>query len=101
MSEKLEKATKRRKLHPRDRRSRHHGDWKRNIGAGMRAAKLRRRDAGLMTFTEVSVETCLALYAIKRLVDSGELKAVNAGSHRYIHRAELDRWKTLTGLSAA
>ena len=89
------------KLHPRDRRSRRHGEWRRNIAAGMRAAKLRRREAGLVTFPEAAVETCLAIYAIKRAADLGEFETVNAGSHRYIHRAELDRWKRQIGLSAA
>ena len=87
MSDKLDVATKRRKLHPRDRRSRRHGEWRQNIAAGMRAAKLRRRAAGLVTFPEAAVETCLAVYAIKRAADLREFETVNAGSHRYIHRA--------------
>lgn len=101
ISKKVGKPTKGRRLHPRDSRSRRHGEWKQNIGSGMRQAKLRRREAGLLTFTEAAVETCLAVYAIKKLVQRGELRAVDAGSHRYIYRAELDRWRKQTGLSAA
>jgi excisionase family DNA binding protein len=102
ISKKVGKPTKREsKLHPRDSRSRRHAEWKRNIRNAMRRAKLRRREAGLVTYTEAAVETCLPLYAIKRLIASGELKAVDAGSHRYILRGELDRWKAHAGLNAA
>lgn len=101
ISKKVDNPTAGRKVHPRDPRSRQHGEWKQTIASGMRAAKLKRRKAGLRTFTEAAVETCAAVYAIKRAVHLGELKAVDVGSHKYIHRAELERWKKQTGLSAA
>jgi hypothetical protein len=91
------KATKRKKpLHPRDWRSEKYTTWKTNIAEGMRDAKLKRRLAGLLTPTEVAVELGLS----RRAVD-GIFTAVAIGSRSYIRRADVERWKTETGASAA
>jgi hypothetical protein len=97
MKQKLGKATKSRKpLHPRDSRSPRYPAWKRTISEGMRSAKLRRREAGLLTFTEAAVELGLSRQSIETL-----LPAVAAGPRNYIRRADLEKWKAEAGGSAA
>jgi hypothetical protein len=97
MARQLTKAKKRRKpLHPRDERSEKYDTWKKNIGEGMREAKLKRRLAGLLTPTEVCVELGLSRRAV------GEIfTAVVIGGRGYFRRADVDRWKSETGASAA
>jgi hypothetical protein len=94
MIAKLKKARK--KLHPHDSRSSRYTAWKRNIATGMRKAKLKRRAAGLLTFTEVSVELALPVSAIRRL----GLAVVDTGGRQYIRRSEVERWKRETGAAA-
>jgi hypothetical protein len=97
MSKKLEKATRELTLHPRDRRSSRYATWKRNIASGMRAAKLKRREAGLRTLTEVAVELCLPVSAIRTM----NFSIIEAGGRRYIRQSEVERWKKETGADAA
>jgi hypothetical protein len=101
MTEKLRKGSNQR-LHPRSQRSRRHRAWRKAVTDGMRAAKIRRRDAGMMTFTEVALELVLPLYGIKHMVAAGQLQAVEAGpKKRYIRRDEVERWKRENGASEA
>jgi hypothetical protein len=87
---KLQKA----KLHPRDARSRSHEAWKRNIGRGMRRAKLARQESGLLTLTEAGAELGLS----KRFV-AETFPILAVGTRRYVRRADLTRWKA--GANAA
>jgi hypothetical protein len=97
MPEHRPRATKRRKpLHPRDRRSRKYEAWKKAIGDGMREAKLKRRQAGLMTPNEIAVELGLSRASVASL-----FTAIVVGGRKYIRRADVDRWRSKTGATAA
>jgi hypothetical protein len=89
MKRKLIKA----RLHPRDKRSRRHAAWKRNISEAMTAAKRARREVGLLTLTQVAALTCLPIYSIRKMVDSGELRSIPAGNRRYVPESEIARFK--------
>lgn len=75
--------------------------WKEKIRMGMRAAKLRRRKAGLMTFMEVALDLCLPLYSVKRMVELNQIPAIQAGTRTYIRRAAVKAWMKEAGLAAA
>jgi hypothetical protein len=79
------------KLHPHDARSPRHAAWRKNIAAGMTAAKRKRQAVGLLTLAQVAAETCLPLGAIKKMADTGELKTISAGNRRYVPANEIDR----------
>jgi transposase len=96
MTEKLVKGRTRQRRHPRDAQSSKNAAWRENISPGMRRAKLRRREMGLMTFTEVAVELGLSKRAVESL-----FAPVPAGPRNYIKRADVDRWKGETGANAA
>jgi hypothetical protein len=70
----------------------------RNVGEGMRAAKLRRRASGLLTPTEVAVELGLSRRSVAEI-----FTLVSAGPKRYIRRADVEQWRTgsESGVSAA
>ena len=81
---------------PRKRGSRTYEVWRQNIANGMREAKLKRRQAGLMTPTEVGVELGLSRRSVEDL-----FPVIVAGTRKYIRRREVERWKTETGTDAA
>jgi hypothetical protein len=60
----------------------------------MRDARLRRRDAGYMTFTEAAIELCLPVSSIRKM----GFRVIDAGTHRYILRDEVERRKEEFGL---
>lgn len=62
----------------------------------MRAAKLKRRQAGLMTPTEVAVELGLSKRSVVAM-----FTVIAAGVRKYIRRSEVERWKAETGADAA
>ena len=91
MKQKLPKA---RKLHPRDKRSRRHAEWKKNIAAAMTAAKRKRVEvAHLLTLQQVAALTCLPVGAIRKMVDSGDLRCIQAGGRRYVPESEIGKLK--------
>jgi hypothetical protein len=92
MNKKLRKA----RLHPRDRRSREHAAWMRNVGEGMRRAKLARRAAGLLTPVEVGVELGLSRRSVAEI-----FTLVAAGPRKHIRRVDVEQWKTGSSASAA
>jgi hypothetical protein len=97
MSEHRAKASERREaLHPRDRRSQKYEAWKKNIGNGMREAKLRRRNSGLMTPTEVAVGLGLSRRSVTEI-----FSLIAVGARKYIRRSDVERWKAETGADAA
>jgi hypothetical protein len=63
----------------------------------MRAAKLRRRESGLMTEREVAVELCLSLQSVRAM----GFRVIEAGSRRFIRRSEVEKWKRETGAESA
>jgi hypothetical protein len=66
------------------------------IRRGMADSKSRRMAAGLLTLAEVAAELCLPKSTVARM-----FPVIVAGSHRYIRRHEVERWKAETGADAA
>jgi hypothetical protein len=70
--------------------------WHRNLIEGMRQAKLRRRESGLMTEREVAFELCLSLASVRQM-----FPIIKAGRRRFIRQGEVDKWKRETGAESA
>jgi hypothetical protein len=93
MVQKLQKAKKSsQRPHPRNPRSLKYETWKSNIATGMREAKLKRREAGLFTLTEVAVELGLSKRAAAEI-----FPVIVAGARKFIQRSEVERWKAGAG----
>jgi hypothetical protein len=73
-----------------------HRIWRANVVAGVRAAKLRRRKAGLLTLREVAAETCLPVGAVRKV-----FPVIQAGGRSYIRQSVVNKWKADTGADAA
>jgi hypothetical protein len=77
--------------------TRAYASWHLKLVNGMRQAKLRRRESGLMTLKEVAVELCLSLESVRQM----GFPIITAGSRRFIRRNEVDKWKLETGADSA
>jgi hypothetical protein len=73
-----------------------HRIWRANVIAGVRAAKLRRRKAGLLTLREVAAETCLPVGAVRKV-----FPVIDAGGRCYVRQHLVSKWKVETGADAA
>ena len=91
MGRKLEKATDSTLLHPRDKRSPRHEEWKRNIRRAMRRGTAKRQAAGALTPREMAGRSWLGMAAIYRLMDSGELPFVQVGNRRYVRESDFEK----------
>jgi hypothetical protein len=67
-------------------------DWRANVAEGVRAAKLRRRAAGLLTLSEVAIELALPMGAVRKM-----FPVIRAGGRCYIRRSMVEKWKIETG----
>ena len=70
--------------------------WRANIADGMRRARLRRREAGLMNLAEVEAELALPRTAFRKM----GFKIIQAGARYYIMRTEVERKKKELGYAA-
>jgi hypothetical protein len=66
--------------------------WRANIASGIRAAKLRRREVGLVTPREVAVELALPVKVVKEI-----FPLIKANSRYYIRRGVVNKWLAETG----
>lgn len=88
MKSKLRNASR---LHPRDPRSRRHGEWQKSVSEGMTRAKRKRQEVGLLTLAQVAAQTCLPLKTIKTMVSEGKLRSIGAGSRRFVFASEIKK----------
>ena len=86
--QKLPKATKSKDaLHPRDRRSPRHAQWRARIGEGVRNAKQQKRLRGLYTITAAARQCPIPIsaHAIELMIAEQRVPCVLIGSKRYIN----------------
>jgi hypothetical protein len=94
MSQKIVKGIRRRKVALRGTRA--FALWHRKLVEGMRAAKLKRREAGLLTPREVAAELCLSLKSVRAI-----FPVIRAGNREFVRRSEIEKWKRATGAEDA
>jgi len=83
---------KQKPLHPRDRRSPRHAEWKENIREGKLEASRRRKRRGLYTPRELALETRLAsVNTVRDLIKRGILPVFIVGTYRYVNRKDAER----------
>jgi hypothetical protein len=70
--------------------------WRTNVAAGVRAAKLKRRAAGLLTPAEAAAETALPVSAVRSM-----FPVIKANGRCYIRQSVINKWKVETGADAA
>jgi hypothetical protein len=68
-----------------------HVQWRSKVSEGMRKAQVKRRRAGVLTFTQTAVKYDLPVSFVKRKAALGELRVLRAGSRSYIRITEAER----------
>ena len=65
--------------------------WRERVARGMREGKIRRQQAGLLTFVQVAVRYNLPLTFVRRKAELGELRVLKSGQRTYVRAAEAAR----------
>ena len=65
--------------------------WKSNVRKGRRRAKQQRLRSKLSTVSEVARRRGLSVSSVNRLIDRGQLKAIESGRSKLVHQDEETR----------
>ena len=90
-SQKVSESIPRRKRRVPEEGTAAYRRWRKNVVAGRRRSRLRRREAGLLTIAEVAEKHGISVTFVRRMADRRELAVLDGGARRYIRESEAER----------